>query len=252
MIFLEKMKSALTPNYLTIIFFIVIIASQMISADRIATTKDGKKVILRDDGTWEYTTFSDTVTIGNARKASSTNETKSSTPEKHSSRAVESLIDVLQQKKYKDFRDVNWGMTLAQVKEIEKLKLLGEDKESLKYDFVLLGMKCYVIYHFKENKLVDARYKIERDHYDPASFNKDFIALRKYCRKTYGGPISVQDIWKNDQYKFDESKWGFAVSIGFLTRTVIWREEETKIVLQMDGENHKIFIKIKFASLKLK
>ena len=141
-------------------------------------------------------------------------------------------------------------MTVAQVKQTEKLKLLEEGKESLKYDYTLIGMKCNILYYFKSGKLASARYTIQQKHHDPALFNKDFISLKKHLRLMYGAPATLQDNWKNDQFKSDETKWGFAVSIGFLTRLVTWRTGETKVALQMEGQNHEIFINIKYASLK--
>lgn len=59
---------------------------------------------------------------------------------------------------------------------------------------------------------------------------------------------AAQDLWKNDQFESDGSKWGFAVSIGFLTRMVTWRQKETGIVLKMEGGNHEIFISIRYAN----
>lgn len=245
--FFIKSNPILKLIYFTLIFSIVFTCFKMLYADKTATTEDGKKVILKDDGTWKYVTSDDSKA---QKDASSTKKGDVSTPAKPLSKDISVIASELKTGATSDFRNVNWGMSLAQVKKIENLKLLEEGKESLKYDYTLIGMKCNVLYNFKNDKLTAARYIIRQKHHDPALFNEDFIALKKHLKLMCGAPVNVQDIWKNEQFKSDKSKWGFAVSIGFLTRMVIWKTGKTKIVLQMEGQNHEIFLTIKYASLK--
>ncbi len=245
---------------------IVALFTVPIYTDQIATTKDGNKVILKDDGTWKKATPGDLKAINNSDKSksnqqsTSTDQKQGSTDQKQgltdqpqhiSSEDITSLVNALESDKSSDFRSVSWGMTLAEVKKAEKLRFLSGDKKTLNYKYVLIGMNCQVIYKFKENKLVSAKYKIEQKHFDPALFNEDFEALKKYLIQVKGLPVSDQDIWKNEIYKSDKSKWGFAASIGFLTRFSIWKGKGTKINLQMNGGNHKTYIDIKYSSLKL-
>ncbi|MFC1476728.1 hypothetical protein ACFL5S_02065, partial [Fibrobacterota bacterium] len=226
---------------------IVIIGITSIYADKVATTEDGKKVILKDNGTWKYASPSE---IEALKRTPSTKKADASSQAVQTSKDISTIVDELKTSTTDDFRSVRWGMTVAQVKQTEKLKLLEEEMESLKYDYTLIGMKCNILYHFKAGKLASARYTIQQKHHDPALFNKDFVSLKKHLRLMYGAPATIQDNWGNDQFKSDESKWGFAVSIGFLTRLVTWRTGETKVALQMEGQNHEIFINIKYASLK--
>ena len=241
----KKSNPILKLIYFTLIFSMVCTCFTMLYADKNATTEDGKKVILKDDGTWKYAVSDDT---GAKEDASSTKNEDVSAASKPLSKDFSVIANELKTGTISDFRDLKWGMSLAQVKKIEKLKLLEEDNVSLKYDYVLMGMQCIVLYNFENGILVSARYTLKQKHHDPALFNEDFDALRKHLSKMYGDPVNVQDIWKNDQFKSDKPQWGFAVSIGFLTRMVIWKTDETKIVLQMEGQNHEIYLIIKYAS----
>lgn len=247
MVFLKKVKTLPVAVCLAIFSLIIIIGITSIYADKVATTEDGKKVILKDNGTWKYASPGE---IEALKRTPSTKKPDASSPVVTTSKDISTIVHELKTGTTSDFRKVRWGMSVAQVKQTEKLKLLKEGKESLKYDYTLIGMKCKIFYHFKAGKLTSARYTIQQKHHDPAIFNKDFITLKKHLRLMYGAPATIQDNWKNDQFKSDESKWGFAVSIGFLTRMVIWRTGETKVVLQMEGQNHEIFINIKYVSIK--
>lgn len=245
----------------SILFVSMIIAlfTVPIYTDQIATTEDGKKVVLKDDGTWREATANDLKILNSSisrkpdrrDKSDRLQQSPEESPRHMSSEDITTLVDALESNTSSHFRNAKWGMTLAEVKKIEKLRLISGDNNSLSYEYVLIGMNCKIVYTFKENKLVSAQYKIEQKHIDPALFNEDFEALKKYLIKVKGLPVSDQDIWKNDIYKADKSKWGFAVSIGFLTRFAIWKGKGTKINLQMNGHNHKTFIDIKYSSLKL-
>jgi hypothetical protein len=163
------------------------------------------------------------------------------------SKDITTIVDELKTATTSDFKNVSWGMSVTQVKRIERLKLIEEGKDFLKYDDALTGMNCDVIYYFTEEKLSSARYTIKQKHHDPALFSEDFVALKKHLCLMYGPYVSVEDKWNDDQFKSDESKWGFAVSLGFLTRSVKWKKAETDIVLLMAGQNHEIFMNIEYA-----
>ena len=246
MVFHKEAKALPVATCFTF-FSLILIGLTSSYADKVATTEDGKKVILKDNGTWKYASPSE---IEALKRAPSAKKPDASSREIPTSKDISTIVDELKTNTSSDFRNVKWGISVEQVKQTEKLRLLEEGKESLKYDYTLIGMKCDILYHFKAGKLTSARYTIQQKHHDPALFNKDFVSLKKHLRLMYGAPATIQDNWKNDQFKSDESKWGFAASIGFLTRLVTWRTGETKVALQMEGQNHEIFITIKYASLK--
>jgi hypothetical protein len=65
------------------------------ASDQTAITQNGKRVLLKDDGTWEYA-------------------------EKH-----------LEQDSFCDFRKTKWGMNKAQVMKVEKGKPAADEKDML-------------------------------------------------------------------------------------------------------------------------
>jgi hypothetical protein len=242
----------------------VVFFTHDIYGDQIAKTNDGKTVLLKSNGTWEYVTIDpktrkitrlESSKPGNTPQnpgTSISNKNISKKPVKFSNKEMASIADELNVKKGSDFRNVNWGVTIQQVKKIENLKLINEKDNLLEYEYTLIGMRCKVIYYFRNNSLTKAQYKIDRKHYDPANFNRDYLALKKYLVGLYGDPKIDKDTWHNDQYKSDKTKWGFAVSIGFLTRMAIWKKNnQSKIIIEMLGENHKAYINIKFTALTL-
>ena len=232
-------------------------------AEQIAKTKDGKTVLLKNNGTWEFVEIdpkTNKITrlqpphLNNSFQKSGTsisNKNASKRPIKFSSKEMASIADELNIKKESDFRNVNWGMTLQHVKNSEKLRLITEEDKFLEYEYTLIGIRCKIFYYFRSNLLIKAQYRINRKHHDPANFNRDYLALKRYLIGLHGDPYTDQDTWYDNQYKSDKTKWGFAVSIGFLTRIAIWKNNRSKIIIEMLGENHKAFIHIKFTSLDI-
>ncbi len=233
-------------RYGSVIIGILFLCSAVLSADEIATVNDGRKVRLKSDGTWEYLSPQE---AARADAQASTVEKTASSAEKSEGPSISNFVFELHASKSFDFRSVSWGMNKQQVKSAEKLKLIDEYKDSLKYDHEIQGIRCNVYYVFESDKLVSARYTMVRKHFDPADYNADFIALKKHLTQTFGPAASVQDFWNNEMYKDDETKYGFAVSIGFLTRTVNWKQERSKVLLQMEGINHEVFTNVKYSSV---
>jgi hypothetical protein len=207
------------------------------SAERWARTQDGKLVILYDNGTWKTTT--DTATNVAAAPKKKPEETPQA-----------SLLDVVQSDESYDFRKVNWGMSRKQVKSTETQPILRDGLDSLAYQYKLAGLDCTIVYKFTGDKLVNAAYLIEQGHVDPQKFFDDFASLRTYLQRFYGDPLSDQQEWKDEMYKPDRNRWGFAVSIGFMTEKVEWQNKKTRMTLGITGRNHAISTAILCSEVK--
>jgi len=152
--------------WLVLISLLSILSSTVVFADQIAITEDGKKVLLKDDGTWQYV------------KAK---------PQK------EDLYD---------FRKTTWGMSKLQVKKAEKGKIPLEDENLQAYKgIVVSGLDCDIVYEFAQGKLVLAQYQFTETHSNRNDYISDYNSLKKVLMKKYGKPIKDQQVWKNDLYE---------------------------------------------------
>lgn len=182
-----------------------------------ATTEDGKKVLLKDDGTWEYVVKEEPI----------------------------------KKDKY-NFRKTTWGMTKEQVKKTEKGKVEIEKDNSLIYSGKVGGLECGIGYVFAEGKLVRTRYLIIEKHTNKNDYITDYKSLKEILTKKYGKPIEDKQYWKKDLYKNDYQDWGFAISLGHLTYFATWRTNKTDIVLGLYGDNYKINLGVEYESIQLK
>jgi hypothetical protein len=200
-----------------LIFFFV--PSVIVSAeDVIVETKDGREVVLHENGSWEYY----------STKESSPKTTPKST-----------------------FRKANWGMTMGEVREIEKAKFFQEDDLFLAYEGKLSGFAVYIVYIFVDNKLVRAKYAINEEHLNGNDYIADYKALKELLTKKYDKPIEDEQHWKSDLYKDDPQQWGFAVSMGDLVYYSTWELMSTTISMYLTGDNFKTQHMVEYVSKEL-
>jgi hypothetical protein len=234
------------------------------STPLIATTEDGKKVLLKEDGSWKFATQSDIIAVKLMKPAGASDEQKADAQndEPNSPRVQmrphaadepdrAGFLDVVKGDKSFDIRKAMWGMEKAEVKRSEILQLIRETQNSLEYKFKLIGLDSKIVYKFSPDKtdklrLCGSQYIIEQDDVNPAKFYEDYKLLRSYLRQLYGFPVSDENTWTNEMYKADEKNWGFAISLGFLTCHATWKNARTRIVLNISGSNHILSTNIEY------
>lgn len=232
---------------------LVIFAVIQIGADQPAITADGKKVILFGNGTWRFAGPSDQVLFKNINQSINT-ESTNDLSEKNMSTVFRdnnqlSLIDIVKSDTNYDFRNVRWGMNRTQVLNAEKAKHIKANGEQLQYELEFLGYTCRVVYLFRNEKLNKAQLIIKQDHVDPALYFKDYEDLKRYLQPIYGSALSDKNEWKNEMYSGDRTKWGFAVSIGFLSCRTTWKNTRSIVSLNISGENHQITTFLEYSGM---
>lgn len=149
-----------------------------------------------------------------------------------------------------DFRKVKWGMTMEQVKKIEKGQFHNVKDNVIAYSVTVANKEADLFYSFIDNKLVSGAYFFNVRHTNPNAFIDDYYSLKDLLSAKYAEP-SIDDInWLNELYKDEPSEKGFAVSLGHLNYRAKWFEDSTDITLTLTGENYKCNLMLGYASVK--
>ena len=222
---LIRMKKS---NLAILVLFVLTIC---LSADEKAYTEDGKTVLLKDDGTWEY-------------------------------------VEEEQPSEY-DFRKVTWGMSRDGVTETEEGRPVGEEGGYVFYETSIAGLSCYLMYGFTNDRLSNTGYIFTVSHSNKNDYIDDFYTLEGLLEKKYSraepsstgtpkpsrlNPSAYQktsQTWKNSLYKDDPEEWGFAVSIGHLAYIARWETERTNIGLNLTGDNYEITLAVRYEGKSL-
>ncbi len=151
-----------------------------------------------------------------------------------------------------DFRDVKWGMTPAQVKNIEQEKLIESDPDLLYYNAKVGGLKAYVVYQFLANKLVEGVYSFTETHSNKNFYIDDYKNIKSLLIKKYGKPQIDGSPWLDDLFRNDPNSWGTAIAMGHLIYVSEWKTEKTIIRLGLVGDNFEISHGIRYAARSAK
>lgn len=215
------MNPAEPAAFKTIIFsFIALLLTLAdVPAGEIATTKDGRNVLLKDDGTWEY------IEVVQPAKTETEQARK---PDEF------------------DFKQTRWGMSKPEVKSTETGEIILEKDDMIVYKGGLAGLFCNVFYFFDQNKLVKGKYHFTEQHENKNDHIAEFQTLKTHLIETYGQPVDEKIVWKKETHKQDREKRGLAVSLGHLTYSAGFQAPDTDINLLLSGENALINLAVEY------
>ncbi|MEO6202172.1 MAG: hypothetical protein ABIU05_08795 [Nitrospirales bacterium] len=154
-------------------------------------------------------------------------------------------------------RSTEWGMNAQEVKLNEPVQpvwelqapVLEPYEQRVGYRRQIEGIDALLTYTFYEDHLAQANYLFEPKHDDAVDYVQDFHAVEKWITQSYGMPTSVQEIWLDSLYRYDQSLWGRALLRGHLKMVAEWRNETTNIILLLDGGEDTIGLMADFDSV---
>jgi hypothetical protein len=174
----------------------------------------------------------------------------------------------------KDFRQVAWGMTKAQVvaSESKSPAEIAESKGEMivRYDSVrFAGLDARVVYLFARDQLVRAKYILDANHAELNDFIGDFKTVEPVLVEQYGKPAEERAIWLDDSTQLEPKSYldqdratpanilpsdqlvGLAVSLGHLKLYTEWHGNRTEVRHLLTGENHQIVHLVEYRSVAL-
>ena len=153
-------------------------------------------------------------------------------------------------------RSTDWGMSVREVKENEPIQfswelqspVLSDYEQRVAYHTQIEGVEAALTYTFYEDHLGQAKYVFEPQHDDAVEYVQDFHTLKNWISQSYGLPTSVQEIWLEKLYQYDQNLWGQAIMRGHLVMVAEWKNPGTDIVLVLNGGDDTVGLVADFAS----
>ena len=140
-----------------------------------------------------------------------------------------------------DFRQLRWGMTIEEVKEIEGAPDY-ETPEALLYDTRVGGVDAHMIMYFEDGGFYQAVYAFQEDRVNYNNYLRDFEKIGRLLRQVYGEPSGSDNHHdlRGSLYRDDRDYWGLAVATGQLAILSGWETDRTRIIHSIDGENYEV------------
>lgn len=154
-----------------------------------------------------------------------------------------------------DFRKVNWGMTVEEVKATEKPKIGVEDSSYcliLSYDDTVGGLGCKTRYIFVNDSsettlvLVRGRYSFTDPVWANDQFFWDYKAIKEAVTDKYGEPFDGWEGWTPETATEPAAK---SSDVSYLWN---WQTSSTHISLGLEGYKDKWSFMLEYSSKELK
>lgn len=149
-----------------------------------------------------------------------------------------------------DVRNVNWGMSISEVKKTENLILEAETKEFLAYKSKIIGFETMIYYVFKNNRLSQVLYSFNQKNTVKNQYIIDYKLIKNAIKEKHGEPLNYQEKWIDDLYKDDPNQYGMAVAVGALSYKTEWQNARTKIGLMLSGNNFDFSLSCAYFSIE--
>ena len=149
-----------------------------------------------------------------------------------------------------NFRHTTWGMTPEEVIASETMAPVEKDEKMIKYKTRILDKKVELLYLFAQNKLIGASYRLDENYINSERFIKIYNRFKEELIKKYGSPNKEITHWKNDAFKSDRSKWGIALSLGYLEYFTYWEAPGTTVSCGLKEENYYVLCSVDYWSME--
>ncbi len=149
-----------------------------------------------------------------------------------------------------NFRNTRWGMTQEEVIASETMVPIEKEKDMIKYKTQILEKNVELLYVFAQNKLLGASYILDENYLNSEQFIQTYVLFKKELIKKYGQPNKDITHWENDAFKKDRSKWGIALSLGYLEYFTFWETPVTTVSCGLKEKNYQVLCSVEYWSLE--
>ena len=149
-----------------------------------------------------------------------------------------------------NFRHTNWGMSPEEVIASETMAPIEKDEKMIKYKTQILDKNVELLYVFAQNKLIGASYKLDENYLNSERFIQTYTRFKEELIKKYGQPAKEITHWKNDAFKSDRSRWGIALSLGYLEYFTFWETPGTTVSCGLKENNYYVLCSVEYWSME--
>ncbi len=140
-----------------------------------------------------------------------------------------------------DFRKADWGMTMAEVKNLHQGEIPANQRQAMvNYDGKLAGLDVLIFYRFDElGELFQAGYEASAEHSDRNKYVDEYNQLNKLLRKRYPESDAPMQIWNNRLFENKPDNWGRAVALGHLVYQWSYETGNTRIRHELSNDKRR-------------
>lgn len=147
-----------------------------------------------------------------------------------------------------DFRNVEYGMSIEEVKEAEGAKLIEEYDNKLIYETVLANLNTKLYYYFGDDGLAEG--KIVITDFDGGNAREIYQEIQGKLIDKYGSNIKEKDKYYKEPNLKESYDLDYALRNHVYKKITIWDKKQSNIILNIKGDNGKAKLTIKYINKK--
>ncbi|XOV82762.1 MAG: hypothetical protein ACFHXK_18120 [bacterium] len=145
-----------------------------------------------------------------------------------------------------DFRDAEWGMTMAEVKSLHQGEIPANQRQAMvNYESKLAGLDVLIFYRFDAlGRLHQAGYEAIAEHSDRNNYLDDYNHLNKLLQKRYPDAGQPTQVWTNRLFEDKPDNWGRAVASGHMTYQWSYESGRSRITHELSNDKRRRIVHI--------
>ncbi|WP_438351373.1 hypothetical protein ACP8HI_12420 [Paenibacillus sp. FA6] len=151
-----------------------------------------------------------------------------------------------------DFREVDWGMSSAEVKKVESTIFESEKDSKLTFRTDIYDLNASLIYVFNPyDQLITSKYEFPLNN--SSEYIKELRTLKQGLVDKYGDASDITE-WFLDDFRNDEDLWSKAIDNHDVVFQYNWKTESTLITLALfnSTRRNEILMYIEYTGTKFK
>ncbi|MEM6812108.1 MAG: hypothetical protein AAF549_06550 [Pseudomonadota bacterium] len=146
----------------------------------------------------------------------------------------ERVEDYLFQGREDIVRGFTWDLPKSIIKQNEKGQLMDETDQALFFFDFVRGARAAIGYEFTdEDQLWRVSVFNEHNYKNPQDRIEDLLSMQVILERRYGEPTEERFLWRNERGQNIPEYWGYAVYQANLAIEIIWKFEETDVILSL-------------------
>lgn len=143
-----------------------------------------------------------------------------------------------------EFRKVDFGATLKDVKKAETAEMVLQESNRLVYYVSVTEKDALAIYYFTDEVCYGGGYLFMEKYNEPQDYIDDYYAMKTNLITLYGEPDEDNLIWYTDLFKDQPDFYGLAVESDWLAFQSKWNTNEISILMTLKGDGDRIFLSV--------
>lgn len=142
------------------------------------------------------------------------------------------------------FREVRFGMSMAEVIAAEGKQPDARDDEVLQYRMQLGNFPVVLEYLFVDGRLRVGLYRFVPREGAAEEWFRDFGTVKAWVTERYWAPDEETVDWMNETWREHRDGWPLALASGHVRFRAVWVGERVRVVLGMSGGDKHVVLEL--------